>query len=66
MDNVALVGQVPSALEQWMLDRAETREPYTELTYMSAGVPASESLGIVIDVQRVDDHLITRPVFVPH
>jgi hypothetical protein len=63
--DVALVGRVPSVLEQWMTDRAEAREPYTELFYMASGVPGSESLGVVIDVQRAGDHLITKPIFVP-
>jgi hypothetical protein len=65
VEGVALVGQVPSAPEQWMLDRAEAREPCPELSYMDAGVPGSESLGVVLDVQRAGDHLLTRPVFVP-
>ncbi|MFF4314698.1 hypothetical protein [Streptomyces sp. NPDC001507] len=65
VEGVALVGQVPSVLEQWMLDRAEVREPYTELSYMDAGIPGSSSLGVVLDVQRAGDHLLTRPVFVP-
>src|SRR4051812_4797534 len=64
-DGMALVGRVPSMLEQWMLHRAETREPYSELTYMAAGVPGSNTLGVVIDVQRAGDHLLTRPVFIP-
>jgi hypothetical protein len=64
-DGVALVGRLPSVLEQWMVDRAEAREPYSELTYMNAGVPGSETLGVVIDVQRAGDHLLTRPVFIP-
>ncbi|MFE7765914.1 hypothetical protein [Streptomyces sp. NPDC057438] len=65
VEGVALVGRVPSVLEQWMLDRAEAREPYSELSYMGAGVPGSDSLGVVLDVQRAGDHLLTRPVFVP-
>ncbi|GLY78359.1 hypothetical protein [Actinoallomurus iriomotensis] len=64
-DGTALVGRVPSLLEQWMVQRAEAREPYSELTYMAAGVPGSETLGVVIDVQRAGDHLLTRPVFIP-
>ncbi|MGW1176168.1 hypothetical protein ACWD4P_20925 [Kitasatospora sp. NPDC002543] len=62
-DGTALVGRVPSALEQWMCERAETRPD--ELAYMSAGVPSSKSLGVVINVQREGDHLLTRPVFYP-
>ncbi|MFF9431460.1 hypothetical protein [Streptomyces sp. NPDC014746] len=65
VDGVALVGRVPSDLEKWMVDRAETREPDSELIYMGAGIPGSDSLGVVIDVQRAGDHLLTRPVFVP-
>lgn len=64
-EDVALVGRVPSVVEQWMTDRAEARQPCAELSYMDAGVPGSESLGVVIDVQRAGDHLLTRPVFVP-
>ncbi|MBG0568706.1 hypothetical protein [Actinoplanes aureus] len=60
-----LVGRVPSVLEQWLVDRAETRPPETELVYVSAGVPASESLGVTINVQREGDRLLTRPVFYP-
>ncbi|WP_089100258.1 hypothetical protein [Streptomyces hyaluromycini] len=65
VEGVALVGRVPSVLEQWMLGRAEAREPNAELSYMDAGVPGSDSLGVVLDVQRAGDHLLTRPVFVP-
>ncbi|MEU3447029.1 hypothetical protein AB0H29_07345 [Streptomyces thermolilacinus] len=64
-DDMPLVGRVPSMLEQWMTGRAEARQPHDELGYMAAGVPGSESLGVVIDVQRAGDHLLTRPVFVP-
>ncbi|MEU1696148.1 hypothetical protein [Streptomyces hirsutus] len=64
-DGMALVGQAPSTLEQWMVDRADARESYAELSYMDAGVPGSDTLGVVIDVQRAGDHLLTRPVFVP-
>jgi hypothetical protein len=61
----ALVGRVPSVLEQWLIDRAEARPPNTELVYMGAGVPASESLGVTINVQREGDRLLTRPMFYP-
>ncbi|WP_344341851.1 hypothetical protein [Kitasatospora putterlickiae] len=62
-DGTALVGQVPSALEQWMGEHAEGLPD--ELSYMSAGVPCSSSLGVVINVQREGDRLLTRPVFYP-
>lgn len=64
-DGVALVGRVPSEVEQWMLDRAEAHEPDGSLSYLDAGVPDSASLGVVVDVQRAGDHLLTKPVFVP-
>lgn len=64
-DGVALVGRAPSDLEKWMVDRAESHEGDSELIYMGAGIPGSDSLGIFIDVQRAGDHLLTRPVFVP-
>ncbi len=51
-----------------MVDRhrhADTGEPDAELVFFGAGVLGSESLGVVIDVQRAGDHLLTRPVFLP-
>lgn len=65
VDGMALVGRAPSVVERWLLGRAEEREPGTELSYMDAGVPGSESLGVVVSAQRAGDHLLTRPVFVP-
>lgn len=65
VEGEALVGRVPSVLEQWMIGRAEDREPDSDPSYLDAGVPVSESLGIVLDVQRAGDHLLTRPVVVP-
>ena len=64
-EGMALVGRMPSVLEQWMLDRAGSREPSEEIEFMGAGVPGSESLGVVVHVQRAGDHLLTRPIFVP-
>ncbi|MFE7527709.1 hypothetical protein ACFU7Y_18625 [Kitasatospora sp. NPDC057542] len=64
-DGMALVGRVPSVLEEWMRDRAETCSSDDELAYMSAGVPTSESLGVTINVQRDGDRLLSRPVFYP-
>lgn len=65
VEDTPLVGQVPSVLEEWLTARAETREPYSEIAYMTSGVPGSMSLGVVIDVQRAGDHLLSRPVFLP-
>jgi hypothetical protein len=65
-DGMAVVGRVPSVLEQWMLDRAEAHRDDTECVYMAPGIPGSNSLGVWIDVQRAGDHLLTRPVFVSY
>ncbi|MFI5985531.1 hypothetical protein ACIBEA_32320 [Streptomyces sp. NPDC051555] len=62
---MALVGRVPSVVERWLVERAEAAGPRAELSYLDAGVPGSDSLGVVIDVQRAGDGLLTRPVFVP-
>ncbi|MGW1910403.1 hypothetical protein ACWCQS_06525 [Streptomyces sp. NPDC002076] len=62
-DEAALVGQVPSELEQWLFDRAESREPFTELFYLPGAEPGSLTLGVVLCVQRAGDYLLTRPVF---
>ncbi|MGE7390918.1 hypothetical protein ACQKM2_36140 [Streptomyces sp. NPDC004126] len=63
-EGVALTGRVPSEVERWMTDRAEVRFPEDdfELGYMGTGIPGSWSLGLVVNVQRVADHLVTRPV----
>ncbi|MFI5763987.1 hypothetical protein ACIA8F_23990 [Streptomyces sp. NPDC051563] len=42
-DGAALADRVPSVVERWILDRAESRGP--EVSYLSAGVPCSESPG---------------------
>lgn len=62
-DEAALVGQIPSELEQWLFDRAESREPFTELFYLPGAEPGSLTLGVALCVQRAGDHLLTRPVF---
>jgi hypothetical protein len=52
-------------VEQWIIERAEDREPYTELIYMGGGEPGSLTLGAMICMQRAGDVLLTRPVLVP-
>lgn len=64
-EGTALVGKVPSEVERWMTERAELREPFTELLYVNLGEPGSRSLGVVSCVQRAGDRLLTRPVFLP-
>ncbi|MFF8434004.1 hypothetical protein [Streptomyces bacillaris] len=61
-DGTALVGRVPSELEQWVVGRSEIRDPFCELFYVGPGQPGSASLGVVICVQRAGDRLLTRPV----
>ncbi|MFE4696874.1 hypothetical protein ACFRIC_07240 [Streptomyces sp. NPDC056738] len=62
-DETALVGQVPSELERWLFDRADSREPFTELFYLPGAEPGSLTLGVAFCVQRAGDRLLTRPVF---
>ncbi|MFD6115169.1 hypothetical protein ACFWG0_34445 [Streptomyces yangpuensis] len=63
-EGVALTGQVPSEVERWIIDRAKTRFPEDEdeFGYLGIGVPSSWSLGLVANVQRFGDQLVTRPV----
>ncbi|MFD8301847.1 hypothetical protein ACFV29_05745 [Streptomyces sp. NPDC059690] len=63
-DGTALVGRKPSEVEQWLIERAEAREPYSELFYMPGADPGSQTLGLVMCVQRAGDVVLTRPVFV--
>jgi hypothetical protein len=64
-DGEPTVGRVPSELEHWITERAETRPPRTELAYLPGAEPASLSLGLVACLQRAGDQLLTRPVFLP-
>jgi hypothetical protein len=64
-DGAALVGRVASELEQWLFDRAESRDPFTELFYLPGREVGSLTLGLVLCVQRAGDELVTRPVFLP-
>ncbi len=64
-DEMALVGRVPSELEQWLFERADSREPYSELFYLPSAEAGSLTLGVVLCVQRAGDRLLTRPVFLP-
>lgn len=64
-DGEPLVGKVPSELEQWLFDRADSSETRTELFYLPGAEPGSLSLGVVLCVQRAGDRLLTRPAFLP-
>jgi hypothetical protein len=60
LEDTPLVGQVPSELEQWLLDRG-TREG--GVLYTHAGDPGSQKLGLVLRGQRAGDVVLTRPLF---
>lgn len=45
-DGVRLVGEVPSRLEKWLLDRAEARPDKGECAYMAPGIAGSDTLGV--------------------
>ncbi|MER8231049.1 hypothetical protein [Streptomyces sp. NPDC094049] len=64
-DGEPLVGKVPSELEQWLFDRADSAETRTELFYLPGAEAGSLTLGVVLCVQRAGDRLLTRPVFLP-
>lgn len=67
-EGVALAGRVPSVLFQWMADRHRnpgTTDSYTDFVVTAGINPGSQSLGVVIEVQRAGDHLLTRPVLFP-
>ncbi|MBO1336301.1 hypothetical protein J3486_34310 [Streptomyces sp. VRA16 Mangrove soil] len=57
-----LVGRVPSELESEFSEYLESRG--LDLLYSQYWDPSSEFLGIVLRTQRVDDVVLTRPVFV--
>ncbi|MGY4393394.1 hypothetical protein ACVWXB_006693 [Streptomyces sp. TE12347] len=63
-EGVGLTGRVPSEVERWLVERHATRFPddEDELGYLGAGIPGSWSLGLVVNVQRLGDRLVTRPV----
>jgi hypothetical protein len=58
---VALVGQVPSAAEEWLTDRCTSDD--LGLCYMHEGTAGSTGLGLLLRVQRAGDAMVTRPVF---
>ncbi|MEU4955484.1 hypothetical protein [Streptomyces lavendulae] len=64
VEGVAQAGRVPSEVERWMVERAQSRFPddEDEIEYLGIGVPGSGSLGVFVNVQRYVDRLVTRPV----
>ncbi|SEM52500.1 hypothetical protein [Streptacidiphilus jiangxiensis] len=65
VDGMPLVGRVPSELEAWLFERAENRGLGTDVVYLPGAQAGSNTLGVVLCVQRAGDRLLTRPVFLP-
>lgn len=61
LDGVALVGRVPSEVEQWAWGQAEGCG--RELRYTHAGDPELTDLGLIFRAQRAGDIVLSRPVF---
>ncbi|MFE2540924.1 hypothetical protein [Actinacidiphila glaucinigra] len=62
LDGLRLVGRVPSELKAQFSEYVGSRG--LSLLYSEYWDPSSEELGIVLRVQRVDDVVLSRPVFV--
>lgn len=62
LDGTALVGQVPSRLEDRFTDYLRTHDK--RLQYSQCADPCSEQLGLVIRAQRAGDLVLSRPVMV--
>ncbi|GAA4902141.1 hypothetical protein LX16_0298 [Stackebrandtia albiflava] len=60
LDGLALVGRVPSVLEDRFIDRLSATG--ADLRYSLQGHPWSSRLGLLLRVQRAGDHVLTRPV----
>ncbi len=56
----ALVGRVPSELEQWAVDQHLANGH--QLRYSTYADPELYELGLIIRVQRAGDFMLTRPV----
>ncbi|MFJ5927722.1 hypothetical protein ACIQF6_34515 [Kitasatospora sp. NPDC092948] len=65
VDGMPLVGRVPSELEDWLFERAESRGLRTDVFYLPGAQAGSNTLGVVLCMQRAGDRLLTRPVFLP-
>jgi hypothetical protein len=62
LDGLPLVGRVPSELEDRFVGQLEARDE--EVSFNQYADPSSQALGIVLRAQRVDDVVLSRPVFV--
>jgi hypothetical protein len=61
LGGTALVGRVPSEMEQWISDHAKAHE--LDLRYTHEGNPGSVDLGLMMPVQRAGDVVLSRPLF---
>ncbi|MGS2644388.1 hypothetical protein [Streptosporangium sp. LJ11] len=59
--DAALVGRVPSEVEQWAWDYAKRHG--LEMRYTHAADPELADLGLIIRAQRAGDVVLSRPVF---
>ena len=62
LDGVRLVGRVPSELEEQFSEYLEARDQ--GIVFSQYWDPSSELLGLVLRAQRVDDVVLSRPIFV--
>ncbi|SNY53153.1 hypothetical protein [Paractinoplanes atraurantiacus] len=61
LEGTALAGRAPSAVEQWAVDQARTRQ--LELRYTHAGDPLITEYSVILRAQRAGDIVLSRPVF---
>jgi hypothetical protein len=62
LDGMRLVGRVPSVLEDEFVEYLDARG--RGVCYNQYGDPSDEELGLILRAQRVDDVVLSRPVFV--
>ncbi|MFC9932479.1 hypothetical protein [Streptomyces sp. NPDC127190] len=62
LEGIRLAGRVPSELEDEFARYLESRGQ--AIMYSQSWDPSSSLLGVVLRAQRVDDVVLTRPVFV--
>lgn len=62
LDGIPLVGRVPSELEDQFTRYLEAHDRM--VIYSQFWDPSSDVLGIIVRAQRVDDVVLSRPVFV--
>ncbi|WP_416982875.1 hypothetical protein [Streptomyces sp. T028] len=62
LDGIRLAGRVPSELEDQFIDYLEARDRM--VTYNQHGDFSSAAVGVIVRAQRVDDVVLSRPVFV--